>query len=160
MKSRRRKIGYIYLRLRNIVFRSLLLFIKVYTSKDLADMDVEKILVIKLDRIGDMVMATPIFRAIKEKWPDVQITVLTNPVNNNIVINNPFVNCVLVYDKEGCHRNLMKRLSFFKDIRKNKFDIVIDPYLDYELNTSFITRIVGSRYRLGFEFPEENFFII
>ncbi|MFQ5688375.1 MAG: glycosyltransferase family 9 protein, partial [Candidatus Scalindua sp.] len=107
---------------------------------------------------GDMVMTTPIFRALKEKWPDVQITVLANPVNKNIIINNPFIDCILIYDREHKHKSLNNRLSFFKDIRKMGFDFVIDPYLDYELNTSIITRIVGSRYRLGFEFAGREFF--
>ena len=158
MKSRNRKIEDLYLTLRNLIFGGLRPFTKTFTKEDLSDANIKNILVIRLDRIGDMVMTTPIFRALKEKWPDAQITVLANPVNKNIVINNPFIDCILVYDRENKHKSLNNRLSFFKDIRKREFDLVIDPYLDYELNTSFITRIVGSRYRLGFEFAGREFF--
>lgn len=158
MKSRNRKLEDLYLALRNLIIGSLLPFTKTYTKEDLSDANIKNILVIRLDRIGDMVMTTPIFRTLKEKWPDAQITVLANPVNKNIVINNPFVDCILVYDRENKHKSLNDRLSFFKDIRKSEFDIVIDPYLDYELNTSIITRIVGSKYRLGFEFAGREFF--
>ncbi len=158
MKSRNRKIEDLYLTLRNLIFGSLRPFTKTYTKEDLSDANIKNILVIRLDRIGDMVMTTPIFRALKEKWPDAQITVLANPVNKNIVINNPFIDCILVYDRENKHKSLNNRLSFFKDIRKSEFDLVIDPYLDYELNTSFITRIVGSKYRLGFEFAGREIF--
>ena len=119
---------------------------------------IRKVLVIRLDRIGDMVITTPIFRALKEKWPDVQVTALTNPVNKNIVINNPFIDCILVYDRENMHKSLNSRLIFFRSIREKKFDLVIDPYLDYELKTSFITRFVGNRFRLGFEFAGRGIF--
>ena len=158
MKSRNRKIEVLYLTLRNFIFGGLCPFTKTYTKEDLSDANIKDILVIRLDRIGDMVMTTPIFRALKEKWPDAQITVLVNPVNKNIVINNPFIDCILIYDRENKHKSLNNRLSFFKGIRKSEFDLVIDPYLDYELNTSFITRIVGSKYRLGFEFAGREFF--
>jgi heptosyltransferase-2 len=158
MKSRNKKTEDLYLTFRNLIFGGLRPFTKTYTEEELSDANIKNILVIRLDRIGDMVMTTPIFRALKEKWPDVQVTVLTNPVNKNIVIKNPFIDCILVYDRENRHKSLKNRLSFFKDIRKSVFDLVIDPYLDYELNTSFITRIVGSKYRLGFEFAGREFF--
>jgi heptosyltransferase-2 len=158
MKSRNKKIEDLYLTLRNLIFGGLLPFTKTYTKEDLSDANIKNILVIRLDRIGDTVMTTPIFRALKEKWSDAQITVLANPVNKNIVINNPFIDCILIYDRENKHKSLKSRLSFFKDVREMEFDIVIDPYLDYELNTSFITRLVGSKYRLGFEFAGRGFF--
>ena len=158
MKSRNRRVEDLYLTLRNLMFGDLRYFTKTYSKDDLSDIDINNILVIRLDRIGDMVMTTPIFRALKEKWPDVQITVLANPVNKNIVINNPFIDCILVYDRENKHKSLNSRLSFFKDVRKRGFDLVIDSYLDYELNTAIITRFVGCRYRLGFEFAGRGIF--
>ncbi len=158
MKSRNRKIVELYLTLRNLILGSLCSFIRTYTKDDLSTSSIKKILVIRLDRIGDMVITTPIFRALKEKWPDVQVTVLTNPVNKNIVINNPFIDCVLVYDKENKHKRPNSRLTFFRSIREREFDLVIDPHLDYELNTSLITRFLGSRFRLGFEFAGRGIF--
>ena len=119
---------------------------------------IRKILVIRLDRIGNMVITTPILRALKEKWPDVKVTLLTNPVNKNIVINNPFIDDILVYDREKDHKSLNSRIIFFRSIREKEFDLVIDPYLDYELKTSLITRFVGMKFRLGFEFAGRGIF--
>ena len=158
MKSRNRKIEDLYLTLRNLILGSLCSFTKTYKKDDLSDSSIKKILVIRLDRIGDMVITTPIFGALKENWPDVQITVMTNPVNKNIVINNPFIDCILIYDRENEHKSFNSRLTFFRNIREREFDLVIDPYLDYELKTSFITRFVGNRFRLGFEFAGRGIF--
>ncbi|MBT3880898.1 MAG: glycosyltransferase family 9 protein [Candidatus Scalindua sp.] len=158
MKSRNRKILDLYLTLRNLILGSLRSFTKTYTKDDLSGSSLKKILVIRLDRIGDMVVTTPIFRALKENLPDVHVTALTNPVNNNIVINNPFIDCILVYDRENKHKSFNSRLTFFRSIRERKFDLVIDPYLDYELKTSFITRFVGNGFRLGFEFAGRGLF--
>ena len=158
MKSRNEIIGYIYLRLRNIVLRSLLLFTKAYSSEELSGIDISNVLVVKLDRIGDMVMTTPIFRALKKGWPNAQISVLVNPVNKSAINNNPFIDYIYVYDKEKKHKSLNSRIHFFRSIREKEFDLVIDPYLDYELKTSFITRFVGSKFRLGFEFAGKEIF--
>ncbi len=158
MKSRNRLVEDLYLTLRNLILGSLCSFTKTYKKDDLADSSIRKILVIRLDRIGDMVMTTPIFRALKKKWPDAQITVLTNTVNRNVVINNPFIDCILVYDRENAHKRLNSRLIFFRSIRERKFDLVIDPYLDYELKTSLITRFIGKKFRLGFEFAGRGIF--
>jgi heptosyltransferase-2 len=158
MKLRNRKIEYLYLALRNLILGSLCSFTKTYKKDDLTGSNIRKILVIRLDRIGDMVMTTPIFRALKEKWPDVQVTVLTNPVNKNVIINNPFIDSILVYDRKNKHKSFNSRIIFFRSIRKKEFDLVIDPYLDYELKTSFITRFVGNRFRLGFEFAGREIF--
>ncbi len=158
MKSRNRLIEDLYLTLRNLILGSLCSFTKTYKKDDFSGSSIRKILVIRLDRIGDMVMTTPIFRALKEKWPDAQITVLANPVNRNIVSNNPFIDHILVYDRKDIHKSMGNRLIFFRSIRERNFDLVIDPYLDYELKTSFLTRFIGKKFRLGFEFAGRGIF--
>lgn len=158
MKSRNRLIENLYLSVRSLALGSLCSFTNTSKKDDFSGSSIKKILVIRLDRIGDMVMSTPIFRALKEKWPEDQITVLTNPVNRNIVINNPFIDHILVYDRENKHKSMSDRLLFFRSIREGNFDLVIDPYLDYELKTSFLTRFIGKKFRLGFEFAGRGIF--
>ena len=158
MKSRNRKIEILYLALRALTLGSFRSFTKSYKKDELSVANIKSILVMRLDRIGDMVTTTPIFRALKEKWPGVQVTVLANPVNKNVIINNPFIDCILVYDRENKHKSFNSRLTFFRSIRERGFDLVIDPYLDYELKTSFIARFIGNRFRLGFEFAGKGIF--
>ena len=76
----------------------------------------------------------------------------------SVIINNPFIDSILVYDRKNKHKSFNSRIIFFRSIRKKEFDLVIDPYLDYELKTSFITRFVGNRFRLGFEFAGREIF--
>ena len=129
MKTRNRKIEDLYLMLRNLIFGGLRYFTKTYSKGDLLDIDIKNILVIRLDRIGDMVMTTPIFRALKEKWPDVQITVLTNPVSKKVVINNPFIDCILVYDKENKNKSLCRRLFFLRMYGKGVLTLLLTHIL-------------------------------
>lgn len=54
-----------------------------------------KIIVIKLEAIGDVLRTTSILHAIKEKYPDSHITWLTKIASKDIFKNNPFVDSLL-----------------------------------------------------------------
>ena len=58
---------------------------------------VERILVVELLKMGDLLVATPTIRALKEKFKDAQIDVLVLPEIKDLLKNNPFVNEVLIY---------------------------------------------------------------
>lgn len=61
--------------------------------------NVGSILYIRVDRVGDMVLSTPAFRAIKAALPRVHLTVMASPANAPILKNNPDVDEVIVYDQ-------------------------------------------------------------
>ena len=75
-----------------------------------------KILVIPhLTRIGDLVCATPVFRAIKEKYPDSHLAVLAAGRLKGLLKNNPRVDEIIVYR----HYDL---LGTIRQIREKNFD--------------------------------------
>ena len=59
--------------------------------------NVKRILVVELLRMGDLLVATPTIRALKEKFKDAQIDVLVLPEMKGLLKNNPFVDEVLIY---------------------------------------------------------------
>ncbi|MCP5003239.1 MAG: glycosyltransferase family 9 protein [Planctomycetes bacterium] len=155
MKTRTKAM---YLVVRTVFLNIFTSLSKTYSWEDLQEVRIRKVLIIRLDRVGDMVVTTPIFQAIKEARPHIHISVLVNPVNKNIIINNPFIDDIMLYDSGGSQKNLVSKFIFFQQLRRMKFDIVIDPCLDYELKTAIITRFIGNRYRLGFNFAGKEFF--
>jgi ADP-heptose:LPS heptosyltransferase len=56
-----------------------------------------RICVVKLDHIGDLVLATPVFRALKEKFPSCNLTAVVAPEASSILQGNPFVNNIVEY---------------------------------------------------------------
>ena len=60
-----------------------------------------KILVIDLAFIGDVILATPVLRALRGTYPKARITMLTIPLTAEVAAMNPYVDNVLVYDKHG-----------------------------------------------------------
>jgi heptosyltransferase-2 len=129
----------IYLTLRSVL---LFPFLISRTIKKPQGKDIKKILLLRYDRIGDMVVSTGAFKALKKAYPAACIIVLASGTNKEVIENNPDIDEILVY----------KGLRWFlKEIRKRKIDLAIDFFYTYELKSAFLTYISGAKYRLGFE---------
>ena len=91
-----------------------------------------KILVIRHDNIGDLILTTPVFRALREHFPDAQIDALVNTYNFPILHNNPDLSHIFVYTKSK-HRpsghslllNHWRRIRIILDLRAKRYDTVI-----------------------------------
>lgn len=96
----------------------------------------KRILVIRIDFLGDMVCTTPLLHALKRKWPAAEIHVLANKANRAILEGNPDVSVVhtYVYSKQ-CERNerpgrfsaIVNRLALIRRLRRLRFDMLIVP---------------------------------
>ena len=84
--------------------------------------DVRKVLFFRYDRIGDMVITTPVFRELKVFSPEVKISVLASETNQNVLTNNPYIENVYINRKYRIFSNL-KTLFI---LRKKKFDACIE----------------------------------
>lgn len=74
-------------------------------------------LIVRTDRVGDVVMTTAIPREIKKAYPDAFVATLTQPNTSVIFDNNPYVDARITDD--------LSKDSFWdvvKQIRKYKFD--------------------------------------
>ena len=91
--------------------------------KRIKNSDVKKIMLIKLERIGDLVLSTPAIREIRKRFPESHISIIVNPYTKDIVDDLPDVDEVLVYDKNADFKD---KFFFIKFLRRYKFDLAID----------------------------------
>jgi ADP-heptose:LPS heptosyltransferase len=79
-----------------------------------------RILVSRIDRIGDVVLSTPIPREIKGAYPESFVSVLVRKYTRDIYLNNPFVDEIILYD--GVDSSSQKTFwQLVREIRKLKF---------------------------------------
>ena len=89
-----------------------------------------------------MVLSTAALKALRRVYPRARITVIASERNYEILDLNPHVDEILIY----------KGLKWFiKEIRSRSYDLVIDPFVTYELKQAFMTWLAGGKYRIGFE---------
>ena len=96
-----------------------------FTRKKSIDFDIRKaknILFLRYDRIGDMVITTPVFRELKLAYPKINITILASKVNQSVLLNNPYVNQVFTNHKH----NFFSDLPTLLKLRRKQFDVCVE----------------------------------
>jgi len=83
-----------------------------------------KILIIKLTAVGDVVLSSAAFKAIRNKFPSAHIYCLTSPQAGPIVEHCPYINEVMISDAQA--RNLKDLWQMSGQLRRCHFDKVID----------------------------------
>ncbi len=109
--------------------------------------NIEKILIIRADGIGDLLNATPAIRLLRQNYPSAEIAVLASPLNAPVLIGNLDVDRVLVFDKQGEHRHFSEQLQFYRSLRREKFHLVIA--MQTATQSNLVAFLSGAPYRLG-----------
>jgi heptosyltransferase-2 len=88
-----------------------------------------RILVVRLDRIGDVVLSTPVLDELRRRFPHAFIAALVRPACEDLVAGHPAVNEVILYDKEGAQRAPWATVEFARRLRRYEFDaaVVLHP---------------------------------
>ncbi len=87
--------------------------------------DPPRILVTRTDKIGDLVLSTPVFSALRKKFPKAHIACLTFLENRDIIEGNPYLDEIILYDKRGRERGILGNLRFAAKLARRKFDVAI-----------------------------------
>ncbi len=109
----------------------------------------KKILIVRMDRIGDVVLSTPAIHTVRDAYPDSHIAVLVRPYARDIVEGNPYINEVFTYDKYRNGKNLWGNIKFIMNLRRKKFDLAI--ILHPKNSTHLISFLAGIPKRVGYD---------
>lgn len=105
----------------------------------------KRFLICRIDRIGDVVLSTPIPREIKKVYPESFVAVLVREYTKDIYLNNPYVDKILIYDENK------KGLKYFfkkvKEIRSYNFSHAFMLLPDEKLN--YMLFLGGIKHRIG-----------
>ncbi len=105
-----------------------------------------RVLYLRYDRIGDMVLATGIIKAITAAQPTVTVDVLASPANARVLLDNPHVGRVLTFDR----KRRTGYLATLLEMRRGRYDAVIDAMvMAPSLTTMLLMWASGARTRIG-----------
>ena len=107
----------------------------------------KRILVIQTAFIGDVVLATALLESLHQQDPTSSISILVRKGNEGLFKGHPFIEEVLVWDKQQNKYGHWLELLF--RIRKNQFDAVIN--VQRYAATGLWTALSGAKMRIGFD---------
>ena len=85
----------------------------------------EKILVVRTDRIGDVILSLPVLEATKSSYPKSHLTMMISPYTRDVLNNNPHLDDVMIDDYEDSNRGIRGFFRLIKKIRGEKFDVCV-----------------------------------
>lgn len=108
----------------------------------------ENLLIVRTDRIGDVVLTLPLAEVIKKHFPDCKVTFLVRDYTRSLVENHPFIDKVLILQELNGKIPIRNNKI---NISREKFDSCVVVYPTFTLALiiylSRIKNIIGTGYR-------------
>ncbi len=109
------------------------LFVKPFLRKTLPD--IKKILVIRVDEVGDAILTTPVFKALKQKFPMAEVCALIKSLTKAVYENNSDIDRIITTQSwlkswSGQRISLFQFFKLIKQLRKEDFDLVVELHTD------------------------------
>ncbi|MDD5559177.1 putative lipopolysaccharide heptosyltransferase III [Candidatus Methylomirabilis sp.] len=105
----------------------------------------ERILVIKLRYLGDVLLSTPVLAGLRAVFPKAHLSMLVNPGTEAMIATNPHLDEVLIAERAG---SPLRQLGFAAALRRRRFDLVLD--LTDGDRAAILSRLTGAAIRVGF----------
>lgn len=131
--------------LKRVLLKLLLLFNKSNRS-DISNPVItpkNKILFVRLNRIGDALVSTPLIDIVKKKT-GCKIYVLADRKNYFVFSNNPHIDRVIVFQK-----GFKGFISILKFIQNEQIDIMVDLHDDISTTVTYLFAITCVKYKFG-----------
>jgi len=104
------------------------------------------ILIVQTAFIGDVILITPLIRAVAELYPQAKIDVMVVAEAANLLENNPYINEVIVDSKRD--NTFLSLFQLIKRIKSKHYDLAISPHSSFR--THLILYLSKIPERIGF----------
>jgi heptosyltransferase-2 len=108
----------------------------------------KRILIVRTDRVGDVILSTPVIKALRDAYPASYIAMMVRPYTKVIVEGNPYLDEIISYDKQGKEKSWFGSLKFAIELKKKKFDLAV--VLNPSNRSNLIPFMAGIPKRVGY----------
>ena len=109
----------------------------------------ERILVVNVNWVGDVIFSSPIFKALKEAYPSARISCLAVPRVKEVLECIPHIDEIIVYDEDRRHRSPLAKLKLIFQLRRKHFDVAF--LLHRSLTRALLVYLAGIPQRVGYD---------
>jgi len=149
---------------KKLLFYLLSLFIRSEKIKR-GDVDlgsIKKILIVRQDdRIGNLILTTPLLSALRKRFPQAQIWYVASQTFHTLFSKSSLVDRILIAKKKQYIFHPLSLVWFIRKIRKEKFDLAFDASdeSNFSFNNTFLVYLSRARYRIGYQKPQSHLFL-
>ncbi|RKU05452.1 lipopolysaccharide heptosyltransferase II [Candidatus Poribacteria bacterium] len=123
------------------------LFYRRRLSKDFTP---KRILVVKLDHLGDVLLSTPVLSNLSQAYPDAELHALTGAWSRVVLEKHPDVSKVLEYNSPAFSRtgeptSLKQTLQLYRALRREKYDLMVQLRGDWRTVCFALLRVTPKR---------------
>ena len=107
----------------------------------------KRILVIKLDHVGDVLLATPVFDNLRQAYPNAELHALAGKWSRVILDNQPAVDEVIEYNSPFFCRSgeqptrLLEAVQLYRRLRRQKYELVVELRGDWRIVCCALLRV-------------------
>ncbi len=105
---------------------------------------VKSVLIVRPDRLGDVVLSLPVYESLKLSLPGVRVTALIDKSNAGLLANNPHIDEVLLWNRQ-------RPLETLRRLQRTKFDLAFTLNKSFSATASFFTLVSGAACRVGYK---------
>jgi len=109
----------------------------------------KKILIVRQhNQLGDLLACISVFRALKEKFPSAEVSVIVSPANKNALHKSKFIEELFVFDKS----KILSFVYFNKLMRflRKDYDLAVVPVtVSLSLTSNLLCRAAKAKVRIG-----------
>lgn len=116
--------------------------------------EIKRILIFQIGGIGDVLRIFPVIKALRDEFPEAAIATLSE-FGDELFDLFPYSHIKVKkyrYEPRGRHRSIVKKVTFFRAIKRDGFDLVYNSNRGVGIiEASVMAYLIGARHRLGFE---------
>lgn len=119
--------------------------------------DIRNILIVRTDRIGDVVLTTPVVRALRQARPSARIAMLVAPATADLVRGLPGLDEVIVDERSAGHKGMGGFLRLVRRLRQSSFDTAL--VFHTKRRTNLLCALAGIPRRIGYKNDKLGFLL-
>jgi ADP-heptose:LPS heptosyltransferase len=97
-----------------------------------------RILILRYDVMGDMVLSLPIFRVFRKTFPDTCIDALCSPKNAGLLMGAGYVNHIYLH-----YKNPVRTFKLIRKLRKKRYNLIVNLVTRPSFTFGLISRLIG-----------------
>ncbi|MBC8228349.1 hypothetical protein H8E77_02225, partial [bacterium] len=135
----------------SIILTSFLVNRLFYRKRLPSPSDIKRILIVKLDHIGDVLLATPTITNLRLHYPHAHITLLVGSWSKQVIECNPHLDEILCYDSPFFRRSnrgatLKDAMQMLQRLKSERYDLIVELRGDFL--TLALAMLKGGKYQL------------